>query len=154
MRKAVNGIFAPPLYRDWLDDRPERFRGGKFPSGAKGILGEKLPTMMPARDPVMAYTGAIRELGNKSPDPFLVAVERERGLPYDSIAECYAVWMLRHNARREVQRTIASNLSARGPLNWLYRSRNDYQSITHTAWFAWRSDNVSPPACRCRDDLA
>jgi len=130
-------------YRDWLDDRPERFRGGKFASGVKAILRKKLPATMPARDRVLAYTGAMCELANRPPEPLLVSAEAERGLPYDSIAECYAVWMFRQNARQEVQNKITSNLNIRGPLDWLYRSRDDYQSITDDAWQRFQNGSIT-----------
>ncbi len=102
---------------------------------------------MPARDQVMSYTGAIRELGNSRPEPLLVSAEGERGLPYESIVECYAVWQLRQNARREVERLITSNmdltLSVRDPLGWLYRSRADYRSITAAAWQRFRNGSIT-----------
>ena len=121
---------GPPRYRDWLDDRAEAFHGSKFSSGVREILREKRPAAIPARDQPMPYTGAIRALGTKQPEPLLVAVEGNRELPYDSLAECYCVAQLRRNARWAIERLtpgkIDLKLRIRGPLSWLYRSRDDF----------------------------
>ncbi len=125
---------GPPRFRDWLDDRAETFRGGKFSGGVRQILRDKLPAAMPANDQVIAYTCAIRTLGNRTPEPLLVGEDRK--LPYATLAECYCVAQLRQKARNVLDQSGRSkiDLSMRRPLDRLYSSREQYTSITNAAW--------------------
>ncbi len=75
---------------------------------------------MPANDQVIAYTGAIRTLGNRASEPLLVGEDRK--LPYATLAECYCVAQFRQKARNVLDQSGRSkiDLSMRGPLDRLY----------------------------------